>query len=143
MPFYHKFHDLRILVADFCRSHLPTFSANFFGWWVDSANFFTFRKYVQNIPHICHKVHKWEMWRQICHVEKFQISIHGRCREFWNYPSCGEISPEHRFVCNLRCFVTIGAFLRGENFRPKLYMWIKMTNMWYGPKLMKFFILSC
>ena len=45
MPFYHKFHDLRILVEDFCRCHLPTFSANFFGWWVDSANFFTFRMY--------------------------------------------------------------------------------------------------
>ena len=33
------------------------------------------------IPHICHKVHMSDMWRKICHVEKFRISIHGKCGE--------------------------------------------------------------
>ena len=35
------------------------------------------------IPHICHKFHMWDMWRKICHVEKFQISIHGKWGEIW------------------------------------------------------------
>ena len=26
-----------------------------------------------SIPDICHKYHKLDMWRKICHVEKFQI----------------------------------------------------------------------
>ena len=34
-----------------------------------------------NIPHICHIVHMLDMWRKICHVEKFQISIHGKWGE--------------------------------------------------------------
>ena len=34
-----------------------------------------------SIPHICHKVHMQDMWRKICHVEKFQISIHGKWGE--------------------------------------------------------------
>ena len=25
--------------------------------------------------HICHKYHKLYLWRKICHVEKFQISV--------------------------------------------------------------------
>ena len=36
-----------------------------------------------SIPHICHIVHMWDMWRKICHVEKFQISIHGQWGEIW------------------------------------------------------------
>ena len=36
------------------------------------------------IPHICRKYHKWDMWRKICHVEKFQIYMRDRCGEIWN-----------------------------------------------------------
>ena len=53
MPCYHKFHDLRIHVAKFCRRHLRTFSVNFFASWIDSSNFFTFRMYVQNRQTSC------------------------------------------------------------------------------------------
>ena len=38
---------------------------------------------IHTIPHICHIVHMWDMWRKICHVEKFQISIHGKWGEIW------------------------------------------------------------
>ena len=34
---------------------------------------------IADIPHICHKVHMRDMWRKRCHVDKFQISIHGKC----------------------------------------------------------------
>ena len=42
------------------------------------------------IPHICRKYHKWDMWRKICHVEKFQM--HERCGKIWNFSTCGVIS---------------------------------------------------
>ena len=29
-----------------------------------------------SIPDICHIVQMWDVWRKICHVEKFQISLH-------------------------------------------------------------------
>ena len=32
------------------------------------------------------------MWRKICHVEKFQISMRGKCGEIWNFSTCGVIS---------------------------------------------------
>ena len=48
IPFYHIFHDLRILVANFCRRHLRTFSANFFGVMNRLRHFFTFRMYAEN-----------------------------------------------------------------------------------------------
>ena len=38
-----------------------------------------------SIPDICHKYHKWDMWRKICHVEKFQFYIHDKCGEIWNF----------------------------------------------------------
>ena len=44
-----------------------------------------------NIPHICHGHHGRCPWRKICHVEKFQISIHDRCGEIWNFTTCGVI----------------------------------------------------
>ena len=45
-----------------------------------------------DIPHICHKYHKWDMWRKICHVENFFIYMHDRCREIWNFSTCWVIS---------------------------------------------------
>ena len=30
----------------------------------------------------------WYRWRKIGHVEKFQISIHDRCGEMWNFSTC-------------------------------------------------------
>ena len=36
------------------------------------------------IPHICRKYHKWDMWRKICHVEKFWLHMHDRCEKIWN-----------------------------------------------------------
>ena len=32
------------------------------------------------------------MWRKICHVEKFQIYMHDRCGEIWNFSTFGVIS---------------------------------------------------
>ena len=32
------------------------------------------------------------MWRKICHVEKFQIYMHERFGEIWNFSTCGVIS---------------------------------------------------
>ena len=46
----------------------------------------------KTMPHICHIYHIWDMWRKICHVEKFQISMHDRCGEIWNFSTCGVIS---------------------------------------------------
>ena len=33
------------------------------------------------IPDISHIYHIWDMWRQICHVEKYQISMCDKCGE--------------------------------------------------------------
>ena len=44
------------------------------------------------IPDICHKYHKWDMWRKICHVETFRIYMHDRCEEIWNFSTCWVIS---------------------------------------------------
>ena len=41
-------------------------------------------------PHICHIYHIWYMWRKNCHVEKFQIFMHDRCVEIWNFSACEE-----------------------------------------------------
>ena len=90
------------------------------------------------IPHICHKVHMWDMWRKICHVEKFQISIHDKCGEIWNF-SKSVMWKHSRFlhmtnvekiinichllhhyqinnVCHLWCFVLICAVLLQNQF---------------------------
>ena len=32
------------------------------------------------------------MWRKICHMEKFQIYMHERCGEIWNFSTCAVIS---------------------------------------------------
>ena len=50
------------------------------GIWICSPNnpIFVHGGSRRCIPHICHIVHMWDMWRKICHVEKFQISIHGK-----------------------------------------------------------------
>ena len=45
-----------------------------------------------SISDICHKYHKLDMWRKICHVEKFQIYMHDRCGEIWNFSTFGVIS---------------------------------------------------
>ena len=42
-----NFHDLRTFVAKFCCRDLRTFSANFFTWKINSANFFAFRMYAR------------------------------------------------------------------------------------------------
>ena len=59
-------------------------------------------------PHICHWYHRLYPWRNICHVEKFQISV--------------------KNLNNLWCFIEIYAFfvlnLRGENLCGE-----KLTNM--------------
>ena len=54
---------------------------------IQIGHFWPLRPHLQStppyIPHICHIVHMWDMWRKICHVEKFQISIHGKWGEIW------------------------------------------------------------
>ena len=47
---------------------------------------------VTPIPDICRIFHILDMWRKICHVEKFQIYMHERCGEIWNFSTCGVIS---------------------------------------------------
>ena len=32
------------------------------------------------------------LWRKNCHVEKFQISMHDKCGDFWNFSTCRVIS---------------------------------------------------
>ena len=49
-------------------------------------------KHIVVIPDICHKYHKLDMRRKICHVEKFQIYMHDRCGEIWNFSTFGVIS---------------------------------------------------
>ena len=44
------------------------------------------------IAHSCHIYHIWDMWRKVCHVEKFQIYMHERCGEIWNFSTCKVIS---------------------------------------------------
>ena len=36
---------------------------------------------VSSIPDICHGSHGYIRGEKICHVEKFQISVHDRCGE--------------------------------------------------------------
>ena len=43
-------------------------------------------------PHICHLDHLFIGGEKIGHVEKFQISIHDRCGEIWNFSTCRGIS---------------------------------------------------
>ena len=40
----------------------------------------------------CYLYHLPDMWRKICHVEKFQISMRDKCEEIWNFSICGVIS---------------------------------------------------
>ena len=63
-------------------------------------------------PHICHKYHKLYLWRKICHVEKFQISVKN-LNNLWSFI-------EIYAVCVLN--------LCGENLCGE-----KMTNMRSGP----------
>ena len=56
------------------------------------AGFLKYFPTVTCIPHICCKYHKSDLWRKICHVEKFQIYMHERCGEIWNFSTCGVIS---------------------------------------------------
>ena len=67
------------------------------GWvaqLLTSSPWFTWRTFLhlKNIPHICHLYHLPDMWRKICHVEKFQISMRDKCGEIWNFSTCGVIS---------------------------------------------------
>ena len=56
----------------------------------------------RTIPDICHIVQMWDMWRKIFHVEKFQISIHGKCGYIWNaaHLSCGDMRRNFKFLQN-------------------------------------------
>ena len=83
---YHKFHDLRILVANFCRHHLHTFSANFFGLMNRLRHFFTFRMYGNVCPstsassiYVClaQAIALWSCMEKIhyCSSLKFTFSI--------------------------------------------------------------------
>ena len=58
--------------------------------------------YTALIPDICHIVQMWDMWRKIFHVEKFQISIHGKCGYIWNaaHLSCGDMRRNFKFLQN-------------------------------------------
>ena len=44
------------------------------------------------IPHICHQSHQYICGEKNCHVEKFQISMHDKCGDFWNFSTCRVIS---------------------------------------------------
>lgn len=111
------------------------------------------------IPDICHKYHKWDMWRKICHWEKFQFYIHDKCGEIlnlftsvmWRYfrflhmTDVGnseitphvekfQISSEHWCFCDLRYFVA-HLFCRDlrveKKFAQNFICGEKMTNVRY------------
>ena len=51
-------------------------------WFGENFTFLLFdTDNIESIPDICHKYHKLNMWRKICHVEKFQICMHDRCEK--------------------------------------------------------------
>ena len=62
-------------------------------------------------PHICHRYHRLYLWRKICHVEKFQISVKN-LNNLWSFIEIYAV-----FVLNL-C---------GEKLSPKakVYVWRK------------------
>ena len=45
-------------------------------------------------PDICHEYHELYSWRKKCQkkMEKFQLSMYGKCGEIENFSTCGEIS---------------------------------------------------
>ena len=45
-----------------------------------------------HIPDICHGSHGYIRGEKICHVEKFQISMHDRCGEILHFSTCEEFS---------------------------------------------------
>ena len=87
---------------------------------------------VNAIPDICHKHETWD----ICHYEKFQMSLHDKCGEMLHFSTSGmlgylrfphmtdgEISNFSRtqmVFCDLRYFVAIYALLGGEKLSLKL-----------------------
>ena len=40
----------------------------------------------------CYLYHQPDMWRKICHVEKFQISLRDKCGEIWYFSTWGVFS---------------------------------------------------
>ena len=84
------------------------------------------------IPHICHLDHLYIGGEKIGHVKKFQISIHDRCGEIWNFSTWRGISV---FLHN-RCgkmwifakFGEISHFSTGQ--------------MWRNLKFIQFFVIK-
>ena len=68
-----------------------------------------------SIPDICHRYHRLYMWRKICHVEKFQISLYDKFLHMTDvvksdiYPhlSCASCRECIHVTHNLCCFVAI------------------------------------
>ena len=86
------------------------------------------------IPHICHQSHQYICGEKNCHVEKFQISMHDKCGDFWNFSTC-------RVISNLSTW----QMWRNLNF---LHMWsnfrfLLMTYVWFGKCLHVQIMLFC
>ena len=69
-------------------------------------------------PHICHKYHKLYLWRKICQVEKFQISVKN-LNNVWSFIEIYAV-----FDLNL-----CGENLRGEkNDKYEVYLYVHSTQ---------------
>ena len=74
-------------------------------------------------PHICHLDHLYIGGEKIGHVEKFQISIHDRCGEIWNFSTCRGISDfSHNRCGEIWIFAEFGGI-------SKFYTWQMLRNL--------------
>ena len=87
---------------------------------------------IRGIPHICHLDHLYIGGEKIGHVEKFQISIHDRCGEIWNFSTCRGISDfSHNRCGEIRNFAKFGGI-------SKFYTW----QMWRNLKFTLFLVVK-
>ena len=77
-------------------------------------------KHIVVIPDICHKYHKLDMWRKICHVEKFQIYMHDRCGEIWNFST----------TWCLFCYYLFMALQCKSNFNRYIHVGVPVGQSW-------------
>ena len=87
---------------------------------------------LSSIPHICHLDHQYIGGEKIGHVEKFQISIHDRCGEIWNFSTCRGISNfSHNRCGEIIIFAKFGGI-------SKFYTW----QMWRNLKFTLFLVVK-
>ena len=91
--------------------------------------FLTYNYIIMCRPHICHNYHKLYLWRKICHVEKFQISVKN-LNIFWSFIK----------ICAVCVLNLCGENLCGEkmtNMRSDNVWWIHFKAYWYDVRWKK------